>query len=145
MYKSSCGTAATKKYLYKQFDTILRLFGICNNKSERYIWLRNTYHFHNLNLSILITAITDIFSTRGRSILHPLSQICVYLFPIIAFQSSIPVFSIIIKYNLTQNGICSKRKYHHSTTLNQIIFEFIFLKKEKSIAFDEPIVIIFLK
>jgi hypothetical protein len=32
----------------------------------------------------------------------------VYLFPIIAVASSIPVFSIIIRYNLMENGICGK-------------------------------------
>ncbi|PRP80111.1 hypothetical protein PROFUN_12265 [Planoprotostelium fungivorum] len=60
-------------------------------------------------------------NTRGRSILHPLSQVCVYLFPIIAFQSSIPVFSIIIKYNLIQNEICTK----HTATWWAVIFPWV--------------------
>lgn len=37
------------------------------------------------------------------------SQISVYLFPLIAVASSIPVFSIIVRYNLIENGICGPR------------------------------------
>lgn len=38
-----------------------------------------------------------------------IDQIAVYLFPLIAVASSIPVFSIIIRYNLVENGILGSR------------------------------------
>jgi hypothetical protein len=36
-------------------------------------------------------------------------QITVYLFPLIAVASSIPIYSIIVRYNLIENRICSTR------------------------------------
>jgi hypothetical protein len=36
-------------------------------------------------------------------------QITVYLFPMIAVASSIPIYSIIVRYNLIENEICSAR------------------------------------
>jgi hypothetical protein len=43
--------------------------------------------------------------------LHPIwtmSRICVYIFPCANLMTSIPVFSIIIRYNLLNNKLCSK-------------------------------------
>ncbi|PRP85167.1 hypothetical protein PROFUN_07114 [Planoprotostelium fungivorum] len=47
-------------------------------------------------------------STRHSKALHTISSICVYLFPIVALLSGLPVFSIIMKYNLVENNICRK-------------------------------------
>ena len=49
--------------------------------------------------------LTAINKASGGSILD---QISVYLFPMIAVASSIPVFSIIVRYNLMENNICGK-------------------------------------
>jgi hypothetical protein len=46
--------------------------------------------------------------SRTTGALHVISQISVYLFPAVALMSSIPVFSIIIRYNLVENKICRK-------------------------------------
>jgi len=37
-----------------------------------------------------------------------LSSICVYLFPISVVATSIPIYSIIVRYNLLENKICNK-------------------------------------
>lgn len=36
------------------------------------------------------------------------TKLVVYLFPIVALASGIPVYSIIVRYNLLENQICSK-------------------------------------
>lgn len=37
------------------------------------------------------------------------TKLVVYIFPIVGFASSIPVYSIIVRYNLLENQICSKK------------------------------------
>ncbi len=37
-----------------------------------------------------------------------ISKILVYLFPLMVLATSIPVYSIIVRYNLLQNRVCSK-------------------------------------
>jgi len=51
----------------------------------------------------------DVINNETTGVLHLISRICVYLFPVAALLSSIPVFSIVIKYNLLDNDICSKK------------------------------------
>lgn len=50
----------------------------------------------------------DILTALNRENASILDQISVYLFPLIAVASSIPVFSIIVRYNLMENGIFGK-------------------------------------
>jgi hypothetical protein len=57
-------------------------------------------------------SITDLLkaieAVNVDSALVKTAHITVYLFPVVAFLSSIPVFAIIIRYNLLQNRICGK-------------------------------------
>jgi len=50
----------------------------------------------------------SVINTSTTGINHYIAQVCVYLFPIAALLSSIPVFSIVIRYNLIENKICRK-------------------------------------
>eukprot|EP01117_Protostelium_nocturnum_P013077 TRINITY_DN4853_c0_g1_i1.p1 TRINITY_DN4853_c0_g1~~TRINITY_DN4853_c0_g1_i1.p1 ORF type:complete len:521 (-),score=123.74 TRINITY_DN4853_c0_g1_i1:49-1611(-) len=60
------------------------------------------FRFRNdQDLLVVIVEQTD-------GVLHKISQVCVYIFPLVAFLSSLPVFSIIIKYNLIESGLCGK-------------------------------------
>ena len=59
--------------------------------------------FPNLNGESILTAINR--ATHGSLT----SQISVYLFPLIAVASSIPVFCIIVRQNLVENDICRLR------------------------------------
>jgi hypothetical protein len=56
--------------------------------------------------------VTDVLkaieAVTTDSALVKTAHITVYLFPVVAFLSSIPVFAIIIRYNLLQNRICGK-------------------------------------
>lgn len=47
-------------------------------------------------------------SDGGPEWLGDLSQISVYLYPLVALLTGIPVFSIVIRYNLLENKLCSK-------------------------------------
>jgi hypothetical protein len=51
---------------------------------------------------------------------HPaamrLMHLSVYMFPIVAVLSSIPVFSIVIKYNCIENGTCTRLCTMNSST-----------------------------
>eukprot|EP01114_Cavostelium_apophysatum_P016131 TRINITY_DN4539_c0_g1_i7.p1 TRINITY_DN4539_c0_g1~~TRINITY_DN4539_c0_g1_i7.p1 ORF type:complete len:421 (-),score=88.62 TRINITY_DN4539_c0_g1_i7:615-1877(-) len=51
----------------------------------------------------------DVIVLHSTGPLRLISRICVYLFPAAALLSSIPVFSIIIRYNLTDNGIVKRK------------------------------------
>jgi len=51
----------------------------------------------------------DVINNETTGSLHLISRICVYMFPVAALLSSIPVFSIVIKYNLLDNDMCSKK------------------------------------
>lgn len=55
--------------------------------------------------SDLLKAIETITSD---TVLTKMAHVTVYMFPVVAFLSSIPVFAIIIRYNLLQNRICGK-------------------------------------
>jgi hypothetical protein len=59
-----------------------------------------------LNSNILDVLISDANSVGHvmRIIVH----VSVYLFPIVVLLSSIPVYSIIIRYNLIESGLCGK-------------------------------------
>lgn len=57
------------------------------------------------NVSDVLKAIEAI---KTDSALVKTAHVTVYLFPVVAFLSSIPVFAIIIRYNLLQNRICGK-------------------------------------
>ncbi|EDQ86967.1 uncharacterized protein MONBRDRAFT_27795 [Monosiga brevicollis MX1] len=58
------------------------------------------------------SSLMDIFTTEGLApavlsenrVASGIMQTSVYLFPIVAILSSIPVFSIVIKYNMLENG-----------------------------------------
>lgn len=52
----------------------------------------------------LLSAINN--SSSGVN--HTIAQACVYIFPMVALMTSIPVFSIVIRYNLIANKICRK-------------------------------------
>lgn len=47
-------------------------------------------------------------SEGGPDWLGEMSQISVYLYPLVALLTGIPVFSIVIRYNLLENQLCSK-------------------------------------
>jgi hypothetical protein len=49
-----------------------------------------------------------IESITTDTTLTKMAHVTVYMFPVVAFLSSIPVFAIIIRYNLLQNRICGK-------------------------------------
>lgn len=59
--------------------------------------------FPNLRGADILTAING---SGNRTIID---QISVYLYPLIAISTSIPVFSIIMRYNIVENGIMSAR------------------------------------
>ena len=44
----------------------------------------------------------------GSPFMHLSSQVIVYLFPLVALVSGIPIFSIIVRYNLMENKICGR-------------------------------------
>eukprot|EP01119_Soliformovum_irregulare_P012256 TRINITY_DN3171_c0_g1_i1.p1 TRINITY_DN3171_c0_g1~~TRINITY_DN3171_c0_g1_i1.p1 ORF type:complete len:345 (+),score=92.59 TRINITY_DN3171_c0_g1_i1:479-1513(+) len=50
----------------------------------------------------------DAININSHGVAHDIARVFVYLFPIVALLSSIPVFSIIIRYNLVENNICRK-------------------------------------
>ena len=67
----------------------------------------------SLCLSASVTSCWQVLTTTG----HPWAssgvasfflKLTVYLFPIVAIVSSIPVFSIVIKYNLVENGVSDR-------------------------------------
>ncbi len=51
----------------------------------------------------------DILTALNRQDATIFDQITVYLFPIIVVASGIPVYSIIVRYNLVENNICGLR------------------------------------
>jgi len=55
-------------------------------------------------LSIIDTAVQNNKSIFVRGLAHTL----VYLFPLMVLATSIPVYSIIVRYNLLQNKVCNK-------------------------------------
>jgi len=56
-----------------------------------------------------MAADSDILSVINSShFADELSKILVYLFPLMVLATSIPVYSIIVRYNLLQNKLCSK-------------------------------------
>ncbi len=59
--------------------------------------------FSDLHGGDILTAINN---ANGHTLID---QISVYLFPLIAVASSIPIYSIIMRYNLVENGLCSVR------------------------------------
>lgn len=67
------------------------------------VGLLGGFSFPNLNDSDILTAINR--ASNGSVI----DQISVYLFPLIVVASGIPIYSIIIRYNLVENNICSRR------------------------------------
>jgi hypothetical protein len=66
------------------------------------VMIMGALSFPNLQGADILTAIDQ---ASGGSVAD---QIGVYLFPLIAVASSIPVFSIIIRYNLMENNVCGK-------------------------------------
>jgi len=64
------------------------------------------FNFPNGDSSIL-TVLNDC-SFKFPIWIRIITQIGVYLFPIVTLLSGIPVFSIIIRYNLLENKICNK-------------------------------------
>jgi hypothetical protein len=63
-----------------------------------------TFNFDD-NTSDLLKAIEAVTSD---TVLTKMAHVTVFMFPVVAFLSSIPVFAIIIRYNLLQNRICGK-------------------------------------
>jgi len=51
----------------------------------------------------------DVIVLHSKGPLRAVSRICVYLFPAVALMSSIPVFCIIIRYNITESGIVKRK------------------------------------
>ena len=49
-----------------------------------------------------------LIRVSAKGSLQMLSRICVYLFPPVALMSGIPVFSIIMRYNLLENKVVGK-------------------------------------
>eukprot|EP01027_Heterolobosea_sp_BB2_P018639 GEZU01026226.1.p1 GENE.GEZU01026226.1~~GEZU01026226.1.p1 ORF type:complete len:439 (+),score=117.50 GEZU01026226.1:777-2093(+) len=48
----------------------------------------------------------NVINSNTTGIMHIFASISVYLFPIVVLLSSIPVLSIIIKYNIVENNLC---------------------------------------
>lgn len=67
------------------------------------VGLMGAFSFACLDGADILSAIAR---AHGNSIFD---QISVYLFPLIVVASSIPIYSIIIRYNLIENHICSTR------------------------------------
>jgi len=63
-----------------------------------------SYHLDDTS-NILAT----ISSTDSGTALHVLSVLINVLFPLSVLVTSIPIFSIVIRYNLIRGKICSKR------------------------------------
>jgi hypothetical protein len=70
------------------------------------------------------------FSAQGK-VLRIISEVAVYLFPIVVLLTGIPVFSIIVRYNLLQSGLCNKgmlflsgggEKKSHTHTPTHLLF-----------------------
>lgn len=64
------------------------------------------------SLAFNFSSASDILSAFVENTSGPLkviSQICVYLFPAAALLSTIPIFSIVIRYNLIQSGLIKSK------------------------------------
>ena len=59
-------------------------------------------------LAIKTTSTTDLLASLSTPETSTLAQIATYLFPWAALVSGIPIYSIIIRYNLIENNICTK-------------------------------------
>jgi hypothetical protein len=73
-----------------------------------------------LNANIL-----DVLISKANSVGHVMRiivHISVYLFPIVVLLSSIPVYSIIIRYNLIESGLCGK----HWANVWAVLFPWVF-------------------
>jgi len=58
------------------------------------------------NTDILNVLISN--QNKTGNVMQVIVSISVYLFPIVVLLSSIPIYSIIIRYNLLQSGLCGK-------------------------------------
>ena len=61
-----------------------------------------------INSRFLVLRFFSYYYGRSHGASHIIAQVCVYLFPAVALLTSIPVYSIIIRYNLMENNICRK-------------------------------------
>ncbi len=61
------------------------------------------YHFGDEDL-------LSVFSSDAK--VAPITKLGVYLFPFIALLSSIPIFSIVVRYNLIESKLCSEKWAH---------------------------------
>jgi amino acid permease len=86
--------------------------------------------FPNLGGEDILTKLNQ--ASNGNSVL---TEVSVYLFPIIAVASSIPVFSIIIRYNLMENGICGKLW----ANIWAVVLPWVIKEKKKFVFFFENI------
>ena len=59
-------------------------------------------------LAINTTSTTDLLASLSTPETSTIAQIATYLFPWAALVSGIPIYSIIIRYNLIENNICTK-------------------------------------
>ena len=59
-------------------------------------------------LAIRTTSTTDLLASLSTPETSTIAQIATYLFPWAALVSGIPIYSIIIRYNLIENNICTK-------------------------------------
>jgi len=67
-------------------------------------WLGGYAYNYDTNGDLL----SAIAASNLPGVLHKISQVLIYLFPIGIVVSSIPVFCIIIRYNLISNEICPR-------------------------------------
>jgi hypothetical protein len=58
-------------------------------------------------LAIKTTSTTDLLASLSTPETSTIAQIATYLFPWAALVSGIPIYSIIIRYNLIENNICT--------------------------------------
>jgi len=49
-----------------------------------------------------------VINANSKGITQVVARICVYSFPAVSLLSTIPIFSIVIKYNLEENKLCRK-------------------------------------
>lgn len=64
------------------------------------------WSYHYSPSDDVLSMINDDLS--GSAVMNTMSQVTVYLFPLVALVSGIPIFSIIVRYNLMENHICNK-------------------------------------
>ena len=71
-----------------------------------FLGVLGAWSYHYSPSDDVLSKINDDLS--GSPFMNLCSQVTVYLFPLVALVSGIPIFSIIVRYNLMENKVCGK-------------------------------------